>query len=71
MELPTTVCAEFDLVLKVGSTDCSDVDLDRKVSPPNEEVVGDEVGWTVSMVPLLMAEGGDRVLLGDRGDVES
>jgi hypothetical protein len=51
MKLPTSVCAEFDLVLKVGSTDWSDPDLDRKVSPPNEEAVGDEVGWTVSMVP--------------------
>jgi hypothetical protein len=71
-ELSTTVCAEFDLDLNVGWTDGNDPDLDRKVSPPNEEAVGDDVGCTVSMVPSLMAEGGDRVLLGcDGGDIES
>jgi hypothetical protein len=66
------VCAEFDLVLNVGLIDGNDPDLDRKVSPPNEEAVGDEVGCTVSVVPSPMAEGGDSVLVCcDGGDIES
>jgi hypothetical protein len=71
MELPTTVCVEFDLVLNVGSMDWNEPDLDRRVSPPIDEVVGDEGGFTVSMVLSLIAEGGDRVSLCEMGDRES
>ena len=34
--------AELDLVLNVGSADWNEPDLDRKVSPPKDEAVGDE-----------------------------
>ena len=71
MEVPTTVCAELDLVLNVGSTDWNEPDLDRKVSPPKDEAVGDEGDCTASMVPSLTAEGGDRVWPRDMGDGDS
>jgi hypothetical protein len=55
----------------VGSTDWNEPDLDRKVSPPKDEAVGEEGGCTVSIVPSLIAEGGDRVALCETGDIES
>jgi hypothetical protein len=71
MEVPTTVCVELDLVLNEGSTDWKEPDLDRRVSPPKDEAVGDEGDCTASMVLSLTAEGGDSVWLCDTGDGES
>jgi hypothetical protein len=71
MEVPTTVRAELDLLLNVGSMDWKEPDLDRRVSPPKDEAVGDEGGCTASMVLSLTAEGGDRVWLPNTGDGES
>ena len=67
----TIVCVEFDLVRNVGSTDWNEPDLERKVSPPKDEAVGDEGGCTVSMVASLTAEGGDSVSPYETGDSES
>jgi hypothetical protein len=55
----------------VGSTDWNEPDLDRRVSPPYDEVVGDEGRFTDSIVLSLIAEGGDRVCVCDTGDNES
>jgi hypothetical protein len=71
MELPKTVRVEFDLVLNVGSTDWNEPDLDRRVSPSYDEAVGDEGGFTESIVLSLIAEGGDKVCVCDTGDSES
>lgn len=51
MELPTIVCAEFDLVLNVEKSDWNEPDLERRVSPPKDEGAGDEGRCTVSMAP--------------------
>jgi hypothetical protein len=71
MEVPTTVCAELDLDLNVGSTDWKEPDLDRRVSPPKDGAVGDDGDCTASMVLSLTAEGGDRVWPRDTGDGDS